>query len=311
MRMPNFFIVGAPKCGTTALSEYLRGHSNIFVSTPKEPHFFATDFPKHRYRDEWSTYLQLFENADIEHAAVGEASALYLYSSEAIPAILRAFPEARFVVLLRDQVQLAMSMHAQCVFDADETVRSFEEAWKLCAVRRAGRQVPRSCRDVKIIQYDRIAMLGEQLQRLLAVVPSGQVRWWFLEDMRADTGRVYREVLAFLGLQDDRRTDFPIVNGRKRPRNQLLAKVTQKTPESLIRMARSLHINRIGGAVIGGIRRWNTESGAPGEVSPAMEAELREFFSQDVRLLHSLTNRPLPITLPHSDSNISHKGAAA
>jgi hypothetical protein len=36
-RKPNFFIVGAPKCGTTALSEYLRSHPDVFFSSPKEP----------------------------------------------------------------------------------------------------------------------------------------------------------------------------------------------------------------------------------------------------------------------------------
>ena len=63
MTRPNFFIVGAPKCGTTALSEYLREHPNAFLCQPKEPHYFATDFPTHRYVTKEEAYLKLFREA--------------------------------------------------------------------------------------------------------------------------------------------------------------------------------------------------------------------------------------------------------
>jgi hypothetical protein len=43
---PQFFIVGAPKCGTTAMCHYLSQHPEIFISTPKEPHFFDTELFK-------------------------------------------------------------------------------------------------------------------------------------------------------------------------------------------------------------------------------------------------------------------------
>ena len=48
MMLPDFFIVGAPKCGTTAISEYLRTHPRIFMCKPKEPHYFALDIPGYR-----------------------------------------------------------------------------------------------------------------------------------------------------------------------------------------------------------------------------------------------------------------------
>ncbi|MCH9035408.1 MAG: sulfotransferase [Planctomycetes bacterium] len=43
MNKPDFFIVGAPKCGTTSLYEYLRQHPEVFMSRIKEPHFFGRD----------------------------------------------------------------------------------------------------------------------------------------------------------------------------------------------------------------------------------------------------------------------------
>ncbi|MEK7795603.1 MAG: sulfotransferase, partial [Candidatus Hydrogenedentota bacterium] len=77
MKRPNFIIVGAPKCGTTALSEYLRAHPNVFVSDPKEPHYFAEDFDLLRITKTEAAYHQLFAKATSEHAAVGEASTGY------------------------------------------------------------------------------------------------------------------------------------------------------------------------------------------------------------------------------------------
>ena len=72
MRKPNLFIIGAPKCGTTALSEYLREHPAVFVTQPKEPHFFSKDFPYY-YSPGHATldhYLRLYEDAGPEHLAV-------------------------------------------------------------------------------------------------------------------------------------------------------------------------------------------------------------------------------------------------
>jgi hypothetical protein len=89
VKRPNFFIVGAPKCGTTSLSEYLRSHPNVFMSSPKEPHFFATDlYPRNPEGiDSVAAYLQLFTDARDQHQVVGEASASYMFSDAAIPAI--------------------------------------------------------------------------------------------------------------------------------------------------------------------------------------------------------------------------------
>ncbi|MGB3639413.1 MAG: sulfotransferase [Rivularia sp. (in: cyanobacteria)] len=79
---PNFFIVGAPRCGTTALSEYLRSHPNIYVSQPKEPHYFAADLDNCRFTKTLEEYLSLFKFADSSHMAIGEASVflpLFIY----------------------------------------------------------------------------------------------------------------------------------------------------------------------------------------------------------------------------------------
>src|SRR4051812_4112884 len=86
---PTFMIVGAPKCGTTALYEYLQTHPQIFISNPKEPLFYAEDLGAHRNVFSRGEYEKLFSTAGPQHLAIGEASAWYLHSSVALPTVKR------------------------------------------------------------------------------------------------------------------------------------------------------------------------------------------------------------------------------
>jgi hypothetical protein len=92
MRKPNFFILGAPKCGTTSLWSWLRAHQDIFMSYVKEPNFFNSD--DNLGISNLTDYEELFRGASVSHAAVGEASVWYLSSAVAIQNILQYQPEA-------------------------------------------------------------------------------------------------------------------------------------------------------------------------------------------------------------------------
>lgn len=295
MTAPNFIIAGAPKCGTTALATYLRAHSRIFMCMPKEPGYFAADFPAHRYVSNWSDYESLFAGAGEQHLAIGEASIFYMYSDLAIAELHRRLPAARLLVMLRNPVDLAISMHAQSLRTRDENILDFGSAWALCAERRAGRKVPPHCRDSKVLLYDRLPLLGLQLQRLLDIFPASQVRWWFYDDFAANPARIYREVLAFLGVGFDGRGEFPRVNARLRARSQTLAQFTQKTPKPLLRAAmyvkRQAGIQRLG--VLETLRRANFVPAGRPAIAPALRGEMRAHFAADVRRLEALTGRDL------------------
>ncbi len=295
MTAPNFILVGAPKSGTTALATYLRAHPRIFMCVPKEPGYFASDLPAHRYVSSWDEYQALFLGAGREHVAVGEASILYMYSDSAITEIRRRLPSARLLVMLRNPVELAVSMHAQALRTRDETVTDFAAAWALCADRRAGHHVPPHCRDNKILLYDRLPLLGLQLQRLLDVFQKAQVGWWFFDDFAADPARVYCEVLSFLGVSFDGRDNFPRVNERTRARSQALAQFTQKTPKPLVRAAMYVKqragIERLG--VLKTLRNANFAPVREQAVAPGLLDEMRTHFAPDICLLETLTGRNL------------------
>lgn len=295
MKLPNFFILGAPKCGTTALSVYLRDHPQVFMCTPKEPHYFAEEFPRYRIVERWEDYAALFSRANSAHVAVGEASVFHLYAAGAVPRLLERCPGARLIVLLRNPVELAPAMHSQVLLTRDEHVTSFAKAWRLCEARRRGKAIPSSCREPKILLYDRIAEVGGQLRRLLEQVSRERVRWWFFEDFKRDPGRIYREVLEFLELPDDGRQDFAQVNGRLRSRVQCLAQLTQKPPRAWVQAAaigrRMLGVQYWG--VLDFLRRINTVPARSPALPVELEAQMREHFAPDVRLLASITGRNL------------------
>ncbi|MCZ6619934.1 MAG: sulfotransferase [Gammaproteobacteria bacterium] len=76
---PNFFIVGAPRCGTTAMGNYLSDHRDICFSLPKEPHYFSTDMPAMQFAETESDYLKCYGHcSNNEYLAIGEGSVWYL-----------------------------------------------------------------------------------------------------------------------------------------------------------------------------------------------------------------------------------------
>lgn len=230
---PNFFISGAPKCGTTALYSYLQAHPGVAMSTMKEPHFFSADMPGMRNVPDWAAYCALFAGAT-PGALTGEASTSTLQSSEAIPAIVGAAPETRFIALVRNPADMAESFHEQLYFNIDdEDVGDFERAWRLQEPRRQGIALPKRCREPRLLQYRLDCALGDQVERLFDLVAEERRLVLVFDDLRENPLRVYRQVLAFLELPDDGRLNFEPVNASKRWRSKRFADFQRRFPARL------------------------------------------------------------------------------
>lgn len=302
-RIPNFFIIGAPKAGTTSLYTYLAAHPRVFMPNLKEPFYFCADFPRYRERATFVSscqlYLQLFARATDQHLAIGEASSLYLFSQVAVPNILDFQPEARFIVMLRNPVDLVHSFHSQLLFSLHESVADFEEAWRLQRVRAEGESVPTHCLEPALLQYRDTFMLGQQLARLLKLVNRGRLKVLLFDEFVADPQRCYKEVLDFLGVPSDDRTDFPKENANKTRRSRRLAQLLRRPPYPL-QVLRDSFIRRVGATtwpvrVIGHLNRKQTTR-TP--LSPQFRAELEGVFYDDVRQLEQLINRDLSRWIP-------------
>jgi hypothetical protein len=297
MKAPNFFIIGAPKCGTTALSEYLRNHPNIFMSWPKEPHYFAHDFPMYKAQlPSLESYLNLFKDADeSNHFAIGEASVYYLYSREAIEAIRQFNPAARLIVMLRNPIDIVPSMHSQLQWTLDEDIKDLEVAWRHQPKRAQGENLPRRCREPALLQYGELASVGAQVQRLLEIFPREQIRFILFDDFKASTHRVYDSVLEFLDIAKDNRRDFPVVNGNKEHKYKVISRFTQRPPKQIVLMANSvkkvLGVKRLG--IMNKVRSISTETRRREPLTSELKAELADYFKNDIDTLSMLLDRNL------------------
>ena len=217
---PNFFIVGAPKCGTTSLADWLSAHPDVFMPALKEPHFFSDDM-KNRTVTNQSEYESLFRGAGSARA-VGEASTWYLYSSTAARNIEAAVKDAKYIVLTRDPAAMAVSLYHHNRRMLAEDSETFEMAWSLQSARKNSTNIPPNCLEPAALQYKDACSLRTMTSRLLQTVDPRRVFGASLEDIRNDPRRVYVQVLNFLGLPDDGRSDFPLRNPAREPKSRAL-----------------------------------------------------------------------------------------
>ncbi len=295
--LPNFFLVGAPKAGTTAMCEYLRRHPHVFFSEPKEPLFWADELAGLRRQlgiDTIDAYLRLFRNAPAEARILGDGSTLHLMSPTAIGRILEFNPEAKFLVMLRHPVELAHSFHGQLCRTLNEDCLSFEQAWDLQDERRAGRCLPKRCVEPGMLQYREVAGLGVQLQRAQQLIPRAQLLVAFHQDFCESPHVVYRQVLDFLELPEDGRDEFPRFNASSQYRSQFAANILESS--AVRRFVHSLK-RHFPTRVVDGLRAAKEASCfRPAErnaLSSAFRARLLEEFSHELELLHELTGRRL------------------
>ncbi|MDA3877927.1 MAG: sulfotransferase [Halothiobacillus sp.] len=288
MNHPNFFIIGAPKCGTTSVASWLSQHPEIYMSPTKEPHYFSTDFPVLSSLSR-SDYLGLFAHARSEHTAVGEASVWYLRSEVAIPRIEKQTPKARYIVLLRNPVEMAPSLHWQAVFTGDEDVADFSMAWRLQDARVSGEALPKGCRDGKLVEYHNACRLGEQLNRLYRTVDQERVLTVFLEDIQRDVHREWARILEFLGVSQWTDLEFSTENSSKHWRRPWVRDLNR----FYSRMRRRLGVPPLGWGIMDRLARSSVQEAERKPINQPLRSELVQTFSDDIDLLAELTGRDL------------------
>jgi hypothetical protein len=285
-RKPNFFIIGAPKCGTTSLWTWLVSHPNIFVPPEKEPHYFNTDDAR-RGVTSLEQFEALFRDVREEHVAVGEASVWYLSSRSAVRNILQYQPNARFIVIVRNPIEMAPALHGQMLLAGLENVLDFSEAWHLQESRRRGERLPAFTWAQRRLLYGEACSLGAQVERLLSMAPSHQVLTLILDDVRADPRREYLRVLDFLRVPDDGRLDFSIHNAAKTLRVPMLRYLYP-----LVALKRAARIERNLGLWTR-IQMANQIEQPRTRPSSEIMDVLRTYFRSDVELLGLLLGRDL------------------
>ena len=216
----SFFIVGQPKCGTTALAQYLSEHPKVCFASPKETYYFAPELnlTGRSIEDSVESYHRLFEGYSGDQVC-GEGSINYLLSKTAASKILEYNSDARFVVILREPAKMLYSWHNHLVLNLLEMEKCFKKAWDLQESRETGhglKILPNVTSEV--LKWRQWVSYGTLLEHLFSVVPKEQCRVYIFDDFKEDAAAIYGDILEFLGLPDDHRKEFPFVNKSRKNR---------------------------------------------------------------------------------------------
>ena len=191
MTLPNFFIVGTQKAGTTSLYAYLGQHPRVYMSPVKEPSYFAPEQCRENFSFDWEAYQGLFGNVTDE-TAIGEATATYLWSETAARNIAARVPQARIIINLRNPVDRAFSQYLH-MLTAGATRKSFREqidASLRCRNKQFGLLWP----------FLELGHYHEQINRYFGEFPRSQIHISYYEDLVSAPAQVLADLFTFLGV---------------------------------------------------------------------------------------------------------------
>lgn len=291
--IPSFFIIGAPKCGTTTLYTWLKSHPDIFMPEGKEPHFFAQNLSDRycRIRSQ-DAYLHLFQSAENSSASIcGEASVLYSFYPESIQNILAFNPKAKFIFMLRNPMEMAPSYHRQLLINLEEDIENFEEAWNLQSERKKGKHLPSSSTDPDLLQYYDTCSLGNHLDNIKNIVSEENLCVLFLDDIKTNPKYAYNQVLSFLEISNNYEPSFTIENPSRSIRFAWLQKLILNPSPAMKKLARlfkklGLPIGKIAHTI-------NKKEPINTKLNHGFEKQLIESFVDDIEKIERLTRQNL------------------
>jgi hypothetical protein len=208
--IPNLFIIGAPKSGTTALANNISKHPGIFMSKHKEPRYYDAhtffdyeeDYPI-KILDE---YLDLFNSEEAKGNKYRlDASVFNMYSKKSIDGILDTSPEAKFIVILRDPVTASVSMHKQRLKypggGMRELSEDFLECWNMLDDRKKGMALPKECRNKFLFRYDLLYSYEKYLPYLIGAVKTENLFIGFYEEYKSNPDLFFKLIFKFLDVE--------------------------------------------------------------------------------------------------------------
>jgi Sulfotransferase family len=305
MALPDFFVAGAPKAGTTAVHAALARHPALYMSAVKEPKFFLTDGPPpsrggpgdvQTYREHvWrrDEYEALFDAAP-PGTLRGESTPFYLYNREAQRRIRALLPGARLIVILRDPVERAHSNWTHLWSAGLDPVDDFVAA---CADEE--RRIAAGWAD--FWRYTALGRYGEQLEQLYSVFPREQVLVFRYRALVESPARVLDSICAFLGVPGGVLTEVPRENVTAHPRRSLRHVAVSRT----VRVSTAVSRVVPGAASLTGALERVLQRDSPPRQPLTWEQRqaLIPRFEADIRLLEVITGEDFSDWLqPRGDS---------
>lgn len=287
-RKPDFFIVGAPKCGTTTLVHSLNQHPDVFMA-PNEIHFFGGDLEYRRTPRPPTVghYLKAFE-AGRNKKQVGEKSPWY-FLSESAPHEIKSFnPKAKIIVMLRNPVDMIHSLHSEYLLSGHEEL-SFADALSAEQDRKRGARIPRNADFVEGLFYREVGRYSLSLKRCFTIFGRERVHVIIFDDLKDDLRRVLQGVCRFLDVNDSTKLGLRAFNPNSRPRFSFL----NDPPPALLRFTKAampIPVRR----QLRGPLDWINEKRVPRTpIEPGLRRELQGEFQGDIVEVSALLDRDL------------------
>ena len=289
-RCPNTFLVGAPKCATTAISTWLSTHPEVFMARRRDLHFFGSDLQFRAPRIDEATYLSHFEDAG-DFTCIAESSVWYLYSQEAAAEIARFQPNARIVIAVRNPLEVIAAHHSQMRLNGlgDEDIEDLEEALNAETERRRGQRIPDSCSFPNALLYRDVVRFSEQIGRFMERFPREQIHLVLHDDLTQDPETTYRALLTFLGVDNTQQPSFDAINPNQEVRSEPLRQLVGATPQSL----KSALPNTIRMPMRQLLRRVNQRTTPRQPISRDLRRDLIRELTPEINALTKLIERDL------------------
>lgn len=293
---PNFLIIGAQKCGTTALYDVLRQHPEIYMSPVKEPFYFVLDgappsfqTPSEEYRAMLrysnESYAALFAGATNQRA-IGEASALYLssYQPERTAARIQAFnPQMRLIALIRQPAERAWSAFQYYYARGIEPLKRFEPALAAEATRQNNNDLPD-------LRHFANGCYFANLKPYFERFPREQIRVYLYEEWNQQPQAVLRDIFAFLGVDETVVITPQRQNVTVSYRAQWLHNFLNN-PNPIRRRLEQILRGRLRARVYGKLRAYNRRRQPP--LAAGLRRTLTERYRSDIEQLQTLIRRDL------------------
>ena len=293
-RMPNLFVIGAAKAGTTALYSYLAQHPQVFLSRIKEPEFFSKEEYYARGLDWYQNWH--FEGAE-DYPVRAEATPHYLYWSEKVaPRIKAAYRErpVKFIVSFRDPVSRAYSMYWNMVREGIEDL-DFEEALRVEERRLKQNRDELYQLGSMAYGYDAGSRYASLLQPYLELFPSENFFFVFQDDLRSRANETCKEIFEFLGIESSIAITPSNSNPAAMPRSRLLHKALRRRPlfKEFIKPFIPIRVRRVRRSLKSKILKANLRQTPYVPLPPQLARDLRMSYRTETEKLEKITRREL------------------